>query len=105
MKELISECPNIVPVGLGNNTSEIDMSTYVNGFNSNGKYESSRAAEVEMKWSWIVRNKAKKDVMWSLSLRMKLQPLGSIGSLTKGEQEHVLENLMLPLNVTQRKLK
>ena len=34
MKELISEHPNIIPVGIGNNMSDIDMSGYANGFNS-----------------------------------------------------------------------
>jgi hypothetical protein len=42
MKELISECPNIVPVGIGNNTSDIDMSGYANGFNCGISDESSQ---------------------------------------------------------------
>ena len=31
MRELIAERPNIIPTGLGNNTSGIDMSTYLPG--------------------------------------------------------------------------
>jgi hypothetical protein len=44
MKELISERPNIVPVGLGNNDSTIDMSAYTTGYNSDHDidYESSK---------------------------------------------------------------
>jgi hypothetical protein len=47
MKELISERPNIVPVGLGNNASDIDMSGYANGFNSDVGDESSQPAITE----------------------------------------------------------
>jgi hypothetical protein len=31
MRELIAECPNIIPSGLGNNMSGIDMSEYLPG--------------------------------------------------------------------------
>jgi hypothetical protein len=34
MKELISERPNVNPVGLGNNSSSIDMDTFVTGYSS-----------------------------------------------------------------------
>ncbi|KAH9984742.1 hypothetical protein BJV74DRAFT_797146 [Russula compacta] len=44
MKELISKCPNIIPVGIGNNASDIDMSGYVNVFNSSISNESSQLA-------------------------------------------------------------
>ena len=44
MKELISEHPNIVPIGISNNTSDIDMSGYVNGFSSGIGDESSQLA-------------------------------------------------------------
>ena len=32
MKELISECPNITPVGLGNGDSTVDMYQYAGGY-------------------------------------------------------------------------
>src|SRR5215470_10978953 len=47
MKELISERPNIVPVGIGNNTSDINMSGYTNGFNLDVGDESSQLARTE----------------------------------------------------------
>jgi hypothetical protein len=37
MKDLISECPNITPVGLGNSDSIIDMSGYSDGYWTDGE--------------------------------------------------------------------
>ena len=36
MKALISECPNLTPVGLGNSESAIDMSGYEAGYKTDG---------------------------------------------------------------------
>src|SRR5271170_7326808 len=47
MKELISERPNVVPVGLGNNNAEIDMSLFATGYNSDNDGESSKVDVVE----------------------------------------------------------
>jgi hypothetical protein len=41
MKELISERPNVIPVGLGNNNSEIDMSALTSGYNSELEFENA----------------------------------------------------------------
>ena len=46
MKDLISERPNIMPVGLGNSESGIDMSVYDTGYKSD-TYESKPVTEVD----------------------------------------------------------
>lgn len=46
MKDLISERPNITPVGLGNSESGIDMSVYDTGYKSD-TYESKPVTEVD----------------------------------------------------------
>ena len=39
MRELIGECPNIVPSGLGNGNSEMDMSMFTDGLGAASEEE------------------------------------------------------------------
>ena len=46
MKELISERPNIVPVGIGNGAATIDMSTYLKPTSNSDDYEAPNSVDV-----------------------------------------------------------
>jgi hypothetical protein len=45
MRELISECPNIVPVGIGNSAATIDMSTYLKSASNSNNYKAPNSVD------------------------------------------------------------
>jgi hypothetical protein len=50
MRELIGERPNIVPSGLGNGSSEMDMSTFTDGLGAASEEEQEEAAGSPTRW-------------------------------------------------------
>jgi hypothetical protein len=50
MCELIGKCPNIVPSGLRNGNSEMDMSTFTDGLEAVSEEEEEEAAGSPTQW-------------------------------------------------------